>query len=364
MIYQTISVSLPDHSYPIYIGSDILADPKILTSHLSGHQVLIVTQDNIASAHLSALQTVLVNYQCDVFFLPDGESFKNIQEWQKIVDVLLERKHERTTTLIALGGGVVGDMAGFAAACYQRGVNYIQIPTTLIAQVDSAMGGKTGVNHALGKNMIGAFYQPQAVFTDVKMLMTLPQRQFVSGLAEVIKYGLIRDEEFFLWLENNVGAYLNRDEQALLYIVSRSAAIKAEIVMQDEKDHGLRNLLNFGHTFGHALETALAYQAILHGEAVAIGMVIAAELSAALGYISARDVERVVDLLKSCGLLHTLAAFPDVSELMISIERDKKVMNKKLNFILLKKIGEGVKVSDVALLPIENSILRTSRRIV
>lgn len=348
MIYQKIPLNFTHSSYLIYIGHEIFSNADILSSHIHGHQVLIVTQENIAKHYLLSLQNYLQAYQCDVVFIPQGEENKNLQEWQKIFDVLLKKKHERSTTLIALGGGMIGDMTGFAAACYQRGVNYIQIPTSLMAQVDSAIGGKTAVNHVHGKNMLGAFYQPQCVISDVELLSTLSQREFVSGLAEVIKYALICDIDFYFWLEKNVDLILQRETNVLLHVVSRSAAIKAGIVSQDEKDQGLRNLLNFGHTFGHALETALNYQNILHGEAVAIGMVVAANLSRELNLISHEEVERIINLLKTFGLLQMSFTFPPTLELVNLIKLDKKVLNKKINFIVLKKLGEAIKTSDVS----------------
>ena len=358
MIYQTISVSLANHAYPIYVGYDLLSHADVLSSHIQGHQVLIVTQKNIADYYLSPLINLLHDYQCDVCYLPEGEPFKNLQEWQKIFDQLLQQKHERSTTLIALGGGVVGDMTGFAAACYLRGVSYIQIPTSLIAQVDSAIGGKTGVNHPLGKNMLGAFHQPQCVISDISVLATLPQREFVSGLAEVIKYGLIMDKDFFTWLENNIAAILQRDRQALLEIITHCSAIKSKIVQHDEKDNGLRNLLNFGHTFGHALETMLAYQGILHGEAVAVGMAMAAELSAELGLITNNDVERVTQLLTACDLVRRIEKSLSLTDFLTLLTRDKKVLNQQQNFIVLRQIGEAVKMSGIAEQQIVNAINR------
>jgi 3-dehydroquinate synthase len=250
--------------------------------------------------------------------------------------------------LIGLGGGMVGDMTGFAAACYLRGVNYIHVPTSLIAQVDSAVGGKTGVNHLAGKNLIGAFYQPQCVVVDIDLLVTLPAREFVSGLAEIIKYGLIYDGTFFAWLEKNIMALLNRDESVLLHAISRSVSIKADIVAQDEKDRNLRNILNFGHTVGHALEAALGYQNILHGEAVAVGMMVAAELSLMLNLLSAADVARIVGLLRMTGVLRDLPVFPGVDELLGFIFQDKKKLNGRVCFILLKSLGEGIRVADVS----------------
>lgn len=350
---KTLSVNLAARSYPIYIGHDLLRQREILASHISGSQVLIVTQESIAKFYLEALQKNLLSVQADVKMLPAGEPYKNISEWQKIMDTLVENKHERNTTLIALGGGMVGDMAGFAAACYLRGVNYIQIPTSLIAQVDSAVGGKTGVNHASGKNLIGAFYQPQCVIVDVDTLKTLPEREFISGFAEMIKYGLIWDVAFFQWLEENLSALLRQDSAALEYAIERSLAIKSELVSRDERDLGLRQLLNFGHTYGHALETACAYQGILHGEAVAAGMLMAARLSLKRNLLTAAEFSRIEAILQAAGLLRSMTETPNLYSFM---KHDKKVQDGKLSLILLNGIGQAVKISDATEQEIQNSI--------
>lgn len=341
---KTITVNLSSRSYPVYIGNKILSK-DLLVPHIKGQQVLIVTQEKIAQFYLAPLQKLLLDFQCDVIFLQDGEDHKNLAEWQKILDALLQKSHDRTTTLIALGGGIVGDMAGFAAACYMRGVNYFQIPTSLIAQVDAAIGGKTGVNHPLGKNMVGAFYHPACVIIDTNFLQTLPQREFISGFAEVIKYGLIRDAEFFSWLEKNIQNILKKNSASLEYLVECSVKIKAEIVSQDECDLGVRNILNFGHTFGHALEAATAYREYLHGEAVAVGMVMAAKLSQKKGLCSAAELNRIIDLLTRCGLLQV---FPQTLDFMSYMKRDKKNGAGEMNFILLKRIGWAVRVKNVA----------------
>jgi len=325
----------------IHIGHNILSDPDILLPFIQSKQVLIVTQQTIAQWYLKELQAILTGHQCDVIFLAEGEQYKNIEEWQKIISALVANKHERDTTLIALGGGMVGDMTGFAAACYQRGVNYIQIPTTLIGQVDSAIGGKTGINHPLGKNLIGAFYHPQCIIADVNTLTTLSDREFSAGLAEVVKYGLICDADFFGWLEKNIVSILAKDKNALLHIVRHCSAIKTKFVALDEKDHGERRLLNFGHTFGHALETLHGYQAILHGEAVAIGMIMAAQWSEKLGFISAADVLRIRNLLDECRIKMDLPSIP-YADLIEQMHRDKKVKNGELTLVLLEKIGKAV----------------------
>jgi 3-dehydroquinate synthase len=347
MSFQIIPVQLSQNSYPIYVGENILRDRNLLSSHIHGHQVLIVTQENIANYYLPTLQHTLADFQCHTHFLPEGEQAKSLNEWQKILETLLQQGHERNTTLIALGGGAVGDVTGFAAACYQRGVNYLQIPTTLLAQADSAVGGKTAINHPLGKNMIGAFYQPQCVISDVSLLSTLPKREIASGMAEVIKHSLIGDADFFVWLEKNISSLLTGDVTLLLKSVAHSAQMKATIISQDEREQGIRSLLNLGHTFGHAFETAGAFQGLLHGEAVALGMVMAAELSCRLGWISDKDKKRIKQLLCQCELLRTTLQYPSASEILKLMKRDKKVKAGKLNLILLKKIGEAVKESNM-----------------
>jgi 3-dehydroquinate synthase len=344
VIHTTTTLDLANQSCPIYLGTNIYAATKLLRAHIVGHQVMVVTQEKIAEWYLDSLRKALAEYQCDIIFLPEGEQYKTLLQWQKIMDYLLEKNHERATTLIALGGGVVGDITGFAAACYQRGVNYIQIPTTLIAQVDAAIGGKTGVNHASGKNMIGAFHQPQCVITDITVLDTLPQREYIAGLAEIIKYGLIADAKFFAWLEQHIAALLARDKNVLLQAIHTCIHHKVAIVKQDAHDIGIRNILNFGHTFGHALETIGSYESLLHGEAVAIGMLLAAKLSARLNWITVTDSERIEQLLCAAGLLQTLE-FPPAADFLRLMRQDKKVLGGKLNLILLKTIGQAFKTS-------------------
>lgn len=332
---QIVWVSTPTQRYPVYLGENIFAERALLAAHIHGQQVMIVTQEKIAALYLPSLLPALQAYQCDVWYLPDGEPHKNIIQWQNLLDQLIGR-HERSTTLIALGGGVVGDLTGFAAACFQRGVNYLQIPTTLIAQVDAALGGKTAINHPRGKNLLGAFYQPQAVITDIALLSSLPEREYLAGLAEVIKYGLIYDAEFFCWLEKNMVALRARDKQALLYAVMQSVSTKAHIVGIDEHDHGLRQILNFGHTFGHALETQGHYQTLLHGEAVAIGMAMATQLS----LLAAAEQARILALLCAAGFKLTVPI--SESENFVSLmRRDKKVRAGKINLVLLQKIGQA-----------------------
>ncbi len=286
-VTSTLDVDLGVRSYPIHIGPGLIDDPELYRPHVSGSQVLIVTNEIVAPLYLDRVEQALRGFQLARVVLPDGEKYKNLEVWNRIMDALLENRFARDCTLVALGGGVVGDMAGFAAACYQRGVAFIQVPTTLLAQVDSSVGGKTGVNHALGKNMIGAFHQPRAVIADTDTLSTLPDRELSAGVAEVIKYGLIRDREFFYWLEANIGPLLERDTEALTFAIERSCRNKAEVVAADEREAGQRALLNLGHTFGHAIETGMGYGAWLHGEAVGTGMCMAADLSFRLGWLDA-----------------------------------------------------------------------------
>lgn len=344
---QVLTVNLDDRSYPIYIGEQLLANAELIRRHVSGKQVCIVTNETVAPLYLNSLVRGLEGYQVDSVILPDGESYKTLEIWATIFDKLLGARHNRTTTLIALGGGVVGDMTGFAAACYQRGVDFIQIPTTLLSMVDSSVGGKTGVNHPLGKNMIGAFYQPQCVLADTSLLSTLPARELSAGIAEVIKYGLISDFEFFVWLENNITALMAGDKEALAYAVKRSCQNKADVVAQDEREGGLRAILNLGHTFGHAIETAQGYGNWLHGEAVAAGMVMAADLSWRRGAISEQDLARIIQLLERANLPTKAPAdmTPDQFKELMGV--DKKVLDGRLRLVLLESMGKAIITSDI-----------------
>jgi len=294
---KTLSVDLGDRSYPIYVGSGLLESGELVQSHIHGSEALIVTNDTIAPLYLDKLCTSLAVDKLDTVVLPDGEKFKTLDTLKLIYDRLLTQRHSRGTTLIALGGGVVGDMTGYAAASYQRGVNFIQVPTTLLSQVDSSVGGKTGVNHPRGKNMIGAFHQPVAVVADIHTFATLPDREFRSGLAEVVKYGLIADREFYHWLLHCVDAINQRDDETLVRIVERSCQNKADVVARDERESNVRAILNLGHTFGHAIEAVEQYRGLLHGEAVAVGMMMAAELSCRLGWLTEAEVGGIRDLL-------------------------------------------------------------------
>ncbi|MGR9117282.1 MAG: 3-dehydroquinate synthase [Gammaproteobacteria bacterium] len=338
---KTLQVNLGDRSYPIYIGSCLLNDNDILARHIQSKQVVIVTNETVAPLYLERVRNLLLDHVVETVVLPDGEQYKTLDYVTRIFDKLLEKRFSRNATLIALGGGVVGDMGGFAAACYQRGISFIQIPTTLLAQVDSSVGGKTGVNHPLGKNMIGAFYQPQCVIADMEVLSTLDDRQLSAGIAEVIKYGLIRDPDFFIWLESNIEALLKRDRQALAFAVERSCLNKAQVVAADEKESGVRATLNLGHTFGHAIETGMGYGRYLHGEAVAIGICQAADLSRRKGWLNDDDVIRIERIFEKS----RLPIFPP-SE--IGPERfvelmtvDKKNVDGRIRVILLKSIGDA-----------------------
>jgi len=338
---KELRVELKDKSYPIYIGSGLLKQKQILLKHIKSKQVVIVTNTTIAPLYLATVIANLTDFQIEVVELPDGEQYKSLEYITKIFDCMLENKLSRNATLIALGGGVVGDMGGFAAACYQRGVPFIQIPTTVLAQVDSSVGGKTGVNHPLGKNMIGAFYQPQCVIADMDILDTLDDRQLVAGIAEVIKYGLIRDLAFFEWLEKNIPLLLARDKQALAYVIERSCINKAEIVAQDEFESGIRAILNLGHTFGHAIETGKGYGKYLHGEAIAIGIGYAADLSKRMGWLTDQDMKRILSLLMLAGLPVTPPADMTVEQFLDLMSVDKKNVDGNIRLILLESIGKA-----------------------
>jgi 3-dehydroquinate synthase len=345
---QTLRVDLGERSYPIYIGAGLLDDGACLRGHLAGRQVLVVSNDKVAPLYLERLRAALGDgLRCDEVLLPDGEEYKSLAVLERIFDMALRCGHDRGTTIVALGGGVVGDMAGFAAACYQRGVAFVQVPTTLLAQVDSSVGGKTAVNHPLGKNMIGAFYQPRAVLIDTDVLATLPAREYAAGLAEVLKYGLICDAGFYDWLRERREALMARDRDTLARAIERSCAAKARVVSDDEREAGRRAILNLGHTFGHAIEAAEGYGAWLHGEAVAAGMVMAAELSCQRGWLAPADVAGVVDWLQGVGL--PVAPPPLAAATWLAhMGRDKKVIDGRLRLVLLKAVGHALVVDDVS----------------
>lgn len=344
---QTLKVELANRSYPIHIGRSLINDASLILPHLKRKHVAIVTNTTVAPLYLEKLTTALqvAGVKIIPIILPDGEAYKNTETLNTIYDVLLQNRCERSTTLIALGGGVIGDLTGYAAATYLRGVPFIQIPTTLLSQVDSSVGGKTGINHPLGKNMIGAFYQPQLVLADIDTLLTLPAREFSAGMAEVIKYGLIRDADFFNWLETNIKGLMSQDEKLLSYAIYRSCQNKAEVVARDEHEQGERALLNLGHTFGHAIENAMGYGVWLHGEAVAAGTMMAADLSLRMQWLSEIDIARIEALFKAANL-PTKAPDLGVAKYLDLMGLDKKVENGKIRLILQQAIGKSVITSD------------------
>jgi len=345
---QTLTVDLGDRSYPIHIGPGLLSQSGLIAPHLLQKRVMVVTNTTVAPLYLAQLTATLESAGVKVakVVLPDGEAYKNWETLNLIFDALLTDRAERKTTLIALGGGVIGDMTGFAAACYQRGVPFVQIPTTLLSQVDSSVGGKTGINHPLGKNMIGAFYQPKVVLADTDTLKTLPARELSAGLAEVIKYGLIWDAEFLAWLEANMDKLRALDADAIAHAIYRSCEIKAQVVGEDEREGGIRAILNLGHTFGHAIESGMGYGNWLHGEAVAAGMVMATQTSQRMGWLTEADVERSRALIRAAGL-PDVAPDLGVDTYLEYMGHDKKVEGGRMRFVLLKKLGEAVITGDV-----------------
>jgi len=341
---QTLKVDVGHSQYLITIGSGLLADRALIESQAPGRDVMVVTNTTVARLYLGRLREGLGERSISECILPDGEQHKTLQTAGWVFDELVGKKLNRDAIVLALGGGVVGDIAGFAAACYQRGIGYAQIPTTLLAQVDSSVGGKTGVNHTGGKNLIGAFHQPLAVIADTDTLSTLPDRELSAGLAEVIKYGCIADLEFLGWLESNMEKLLGRDVEALTYAVARSCEIKASIVGEDERERGRRAILNFGHTFGHAIEAATDFERYLHGEAVALGMVMAADFSHELGLIDTAAKERVDGLLRRAGL-PTEAPKVGAARALELMRMDKKVLAGEVRLVLLERLGSGIVVS-------------------
>jgi 3-dehydroquinate synthase len=346
---HTLHVELGERSYPVYIGRDLLSDPQLLAQHVGGSQVVVVSNDTVAPLYLDRVRQALgERRKVTEVILPDGERYKSLETLSRIFDQVMADSHNRTTTFVALGGGVVGDITGFAAASYQRGVDFIQVPTTLLAQVDSSVGGKTAVNHPLGKNMIGAFHQPQAVLIDTSTLQTLPAREFAAGLAEVVKYGLIADEPFYRWLQAQMPKLLAREEAALAEAIERSCSNKARIVAEDEREGGIRAILNFGHTFGHAIETAQGYGEWLHGEAVAAGMVLALQLSVRRGWVPETELAELKALLQSLHLPVDPPVGMSPGTFLELMQRDKKVLDGRLRLVLLRAIGEACIVDDVA----------------
>jgi 3-dehydroquinate synthase len=338
---KTLDLDLGPRSYSIFIGQGLLGRAELFDAGIGGNQVMVVSNETVAPLYLNKLKPTLGKRDVQVVLVPDGEEFKTIAELTKIVDALVGARFARDCTLVALGGGVVGDMAGFAAACYQRGVAHVQVPTTLLAQVDSSVGGKTGVNHPQGKNMIGAFHQPSCVIADTDTLDTLPDRELSAGLGEVIKYGLLWDAEFFAWLEKHMPELLARDRDCLTAVIHRSCQIKAEMVSADETEGGVRALLNLGHTFGHAIEAGLGFGTWLHGEAVAAGLCMAADLSARLGRIDRDDVARVERIVESARLPTRAPGELSADGMLELMAVDKKIKDGKLRVVLLEAIGKA-----------------------
>jgi len=343
-----ITVQLGERSYPIHIGSGLLRESGLYAPHVRGQLAAVVTNETVAPLYAEQVEAALAGAGARGtlrIVLPDGEAFKDWQHLDRIFAALLAARAGRDTVLVAVGGGVVGDMAGFAAASYQRGIAHLQVPTTLLAQVDSSVGGKTAINHPLGKNMIGAFHQPAAVLADTASLATLPPREYAAGLAEVVKYGAIRDPAFLAWIEAHAPELLAREPGALVHAIRRSCEIKAEVVAADEREQGVRALLNFGHTFGHAIESAAGYGNWLHGEAVAAGMVLAARLSARLGRIPAAEADRLAGLLARLQLPVEAPAFP-VDTWLEYMGRDKKNQGGRITLVLLDSLGRAAVVKD------------------
>jgi 3-dehydroquinate synthase len=351
-----LRIELGDRSYPILVGTGLIDDAALVAQHVTARDVFIVTNTTVAPLYAERLQASLAGRRVRILALPDGERHKTLAVLGQVFDGLVEARLNRDACLVALGGGVVGDMAGFAAACYQRGIDFVQVPTTLLAQVDSAVGGKTGVNHPGGKNLIGAFHQPRAVLADLGTLRTLPARELRAGLAEVIKYGLIDDAGFLAWIEANVGRLLELDLEALAHAVQRSCEIKARIVASDEREHGQRALLNLGHTFGHAIENAAGYGEWLHGEAVGVGMLLAADLSQRLGFLAAADVVRVRSLLHRAGL-PVVAPGIGAARALELMGMDKKVLQGRIRLVLLRELGAAVVTGDYPVAALQETLL-------
>lgn len=343
---QTLMVDLGERSYPIIIGHKLLEQKDLLQAYIPGNNVLIVSNETVAPLYLDKVNQQLSGKRFEHVILPDGEQYKTLEILNTIYDALLNHRMDRNTTIIALGGGVVGDMAGFAAATYQRGVHLLQIPTTLLSQVDSSVGGKTGVNHPLGKNMIGAFYQPRAVIADTSTLNTLPERELRAGLAEVIKYGLIQNRQFFDWLKDNIHLVLKLDHTALAYAIEVSCKTKAAVVAADERESGQRALLNLGHTFGHAIETGMGYGNWLHGEAVAAGMCMAARMSEHIGWIVQSQLDEILQVIQQAGLPTLAPTSLSAEQFLEMMSVDKKVLDGQLRLVLLKAIGHAVVTDD------------------
>jgi len=344
---STLQLDLGTRSYPIYIDSGLFNHSDLFSSHIQNKRVCIVTNTIVAPLYLANIKEKLTNFDVDEIILPDGEAEKNLTNFERIMSHLLANEHGRDTTLIALGGGVIGDITGFAAACYQRGIDFIQVPTTLLSQVDSSVGGKTAVNHPLGKNMIGAFYQPKAVIIDIDSLATLPEREFNAGMAEVIKYGILGDYDFFLWLEQNIISIKAGEKNTLSQMIEKCCQCKADIVACDETEAGVRALLNLGHTFGHAIEAEQGYGNWLHGEAVATGMVLAAKLAVAMNLLEVSDLCRIESLIKAFDLPLIAPETMGLDDFVRHMRRDKKNIGGKLRFIVPTAIGQSEIRDDV-----------------
>ena len=352
------TVNLEDNSYPIFIGEGASLSLENFDGYIAGKDIAIITNEVVAPLYLNEISDLFSNMNVIEYILPDGEQEKRLKTVHKIIDRLMEAGFGRDSTLIALGGGVVGDITGFTASIFMRGINFIQIPTTLLAQVDASVGGKTAVNHKSGKNLIGSFYQPQCVICDSIFLATLEATEISAGLAEIIKYGLIFDSEFFQWLQKNMQQILSNDRAAVDYVIQRSCAIKAKIVAQDEKEQSVRALLNFGHTFGHAIEKLTGYGNWTHGDAVAVGMVLAARLSENMSLITPEDVQNIEEILTAANLPISLPNI-DPAELLAAMQSDKKVKDRNIQLVLLKNIGEAFLTADYSQEDLVN-ILRDS----
>ncbi|WP_339723163.1 3-dehydroquinate synthase [uncultured Paraglaciecola sp.] len=344
----TLTVELGERSYPILIQANLLDDPQVLTTHLTTKKVVVVTNDVVDPLYFPIVSHALAGYEVSKIVVPDGEQHKNLQSFEMVISKLLEMSAGRDTTLIALGGGVVGDLTGFVAASFQRGMPFIQIPTTLLSQVDSSVGGKTAVNHPLGKNMIGAFYQPKAVLIDTNSLSTLPSREFSAGMAEVIKYGVIYDADFFIWLEENQQAIKQHELAALQYMIARCCEIKAEIVAIDERESGLRAILNLGHTFGHAIEAEKGYGNWLHGEAVSSGIVLASAVATKMNWLDASEFSRIESLLQAFDLPTVAPSDMTYDDFVRHMRHDKKVQAGQLFFVIPKGIGKAVVTNEIS----------------
>lgn len=343
---NTLNVDLGERRYPIYIGPGLINRPELLAPVVENKPLAVITNEVVKKLYARSLLTALGRSDVLMISLADGEDQKTLATFESVVTELLEQRFDRTGILLALGGGVIGDIAGFVAACYLRGIGYIQIPTTLLAQVDSSVGGKTAVNHSLGKNMIGAFYQPACVLADTSTLQTLPDREYRAGIAEVIKYGLIRDRKFFAWLEERSSAVAARDPDVMVDLITRSCENKAAVVAADERESGIRATLNLGHSFGHALELVLGYGTWLHGEAIAAGMVMAGELSKRLGWLEPADCDRITTLLRAHGLPTRPPPGTDPQSVLDAMTLDKKMRARRLPLVLLKSLGEATVSAD------------------